>query len=89
MRSKAKSEGMSLVNFFTIAEAALIFGVRKKQIYDWIQAGRLRVFQLGRGEHATRIRRQDLDKLIKALRNGELEIPNNPVSPDESTHPST
>jgi hypothetical protein len=54
MRSKAKTEGMSLVNFFTIAEAALIFGDRKKQIYDWIQAGRLRVFQLGRGEHATR-----------------------------------
>ena len=89
MRPKSKSEGMSLVNFFTIAEAALIFGVRKKQIYDWIQAGRLRVFQLGRGEHATRIRRQDLDKLIKALRNGELEIPNNPVSPDESPSPST
>ena len=86
MRTKSKSEGISLVNFFTIAEASLILGVRKKQIYDWIQAGRLRVFQLGRGEHATRIRRQDLDKLIKALRNGELEIPKGQASPDD---PST
>lgn len=54
--------------FFTVAEVALICNVGIKQVYEWIDQGRVRAFQLGRGRHVMRIHTRDLDQLVEDLR---------------------
>ncbi len=52
------------VRFFSVAEAALIFGVGREQIYTWIKAEELRVYRFGPSNHDIRISRRDLEILI-------------------------
>ena len=52
------------VRFFSVAEAALIFGVGRQQIYTWINAEKLRVYRFGPSNHDIRISRKDLEILI-------------------------
>ncbi len=54
--------------FFTVAEVAVICNVEKKQVYAWIDEGRVRAFRLGRGQHVLRIHTKDLDQLVEDLR---------------------
>jgi excisionase family DNA binding protein len=60
--------------FFTVAEVAVIFNVRKQQIYAWIEAGKVRTFQMGTEKHALRIHNRDLEKLMEAYRQGQLAL---------------
>ncbi len=60
------------VRFFSVSEAALIFGVTKQLIYAWAEAEKLRVYRFGANNQDIRIRRQDLETLIDAQ--GETSV---------------
>src|SRR5579864_6960006 len=51
-------------SYYSITEAAQVIGVSRVSIWRWIRDGRLPVLRLG--ERTTRIRRQDVDRLLSA-----------------------
>ena len=57
---------LSSLQFFSVAEVALIMGVSNKVIHQWIQNGHLPAFRVGSHSRVMRIRRQDLENFIDA-----------------------
>jgi excisionase family DNA binding protein len=49
---------------FTVAEAAVILGVSRKLISQWIRDGALPAIRLGPGQRLLRIRQSDLEEFI-------------------------
>lgn len=52
------------MQFFSTAEVALILGVSRKVVLDWIRDGHLPAFRLGPTHRVIRIRKEDLDSFI-------------------------
>lgn len=51
----------------TVEEAALVLGVKPRTIYEWVQAGRIPYFKLGK---YLRFRRSDLEAWVESGRGG-------------------
>ena len=62
---KPKMSDSPEMQFFSVNEAALVLGVSRKAIQDWIETGVLPAFQLGTDEQLVRIRRQDLERFFR------------------------
>ena len=62
---KPKTFDSSESQFFSVNEAALVLGVSRRAIQDWIGSGVLSAFQLGTDEQLVRIRRQDLERFFR------------------------
>jgi excisionase family DNA binding protein len=52
--------------FYSLAEVALILGVNKRMVMDWVRQGRLPIFRLGPTHRIIRIRKSDLEQFIEA-----------------------
>ena len=57
---------LTSLQFFSVAEVALMMGVSSKVIHQWIQNGHLPAFRVGSHSRVMRIRRQDLENFIDA-----------------------
>jgi excisionase family DNA binding protein len=64
MNEAAAHDDLDL-QFFSVAEVAAILHINKRLVLDWINAGRLPVFRIGRSSRLLRIRRRDFDAFIK------------------------
>jgi len=53
------------LQFFSIAEVALIMDVSVRLVRQWVEAGLLPVFHIGPGNRLMRVRRQDLEQFIE------------------------
>ncbi len=76
---------LQIARFFSIFEAALIFNVPPEEMEAWITAGQLRAFQLGTTARTLRIRRQDLEALLKQTR-AQTYGGSVPLADDEEDH---
>lgn len=63
--NKPIGPGPPEAQFFSINEAALVLGVRRKFIKTWVAEGLLPALQVGFGDQIVRICRQDLDVFIQ------------------------
>ena len=52
------------LQFFSVAEVALILNVSTKTVRTWITDGKLPAFHIGPGNRVTRVRRNDLEQFI-------------------------
>jgi excisionase family DNA binding protein len=75
--TKKRTEFPKDLQFFSMAEAAIILGVSTRTVNDWIKEGILPVFRLGPKNRVIRIRRQDLDEFI------EIHVRNQGAEEDE------
>jgi excisionase family DNA binding protein len=72
------------LQFFTVAEVAIIVGTSTKTVHEWIDQGVLRSARLGNKGKLIRISYQDLENFIDAhVRTGELKIPDDQNSDQE------
>lgn len=63
------------LQFFTVAEVAIILGASTRLVHDWINQGILPSFRLGQKNRLIRVRQADLEKFIDAhIRNGSLPV---------------
>ena len=60
------------MQFYTIAEVAIILEIKIEGVHEWIQKGMLPAVQFGCEQHMLRIRAQDLEDLIDAHLRGGL-----------------
>lgn len=54
-----------LVDLFTVGETAVVLGVTRKQVYEWIERGVLPSIRLGLGRQKIRIRCEDLERFVE------------------------
>ena len=74
-RSKALPALPSSLQFFSVAEVAIILGTSSRSVHEWIQSGLLPSFRLGQKNRIIRIRQPDLEKFINAhIRSGSLKL---------------
>lgn len=61
------------LQFYSIAEVAIILGSSPRLVYDWINEGLLPSFRLGPKNRLIRIRQVDLERFIDThIRNGSV-----------------
>ena len=73
-RSKLLPGLPTSMQFYTIAEVAIILETKVGFIYEWIQDVLLPAVQFGSEQHMLRIRAQDLENFIDMhLRNGVIK----------------
>jgi excisionase family DNA binding protein len=53
------------LDFYTVAETALILGVSQKLVFTWIKDGVLPAIRLGPGQRLIRVRRVDLETFVE------------------------
>ena len=84
IRSKLMPSLPTKLQFFTVAEVAIIVGTSTKTVHEWIDQGVLRSARLGNKGKLIRISYQDLENFIDAhVRTGELKIPDDQNSDKE------
>ena len=73
------------LQFFSVAEVAIILGTSTKLVHEWINQGLLLSFRLGPKNRLIRIRQHDLEKFIDAhIRSGSLNMKENENNEDMS-----
>ncbi len=73
-RSKLLPGLPTSMQFYTIAEVAIILATKVGSVHKWIQEGLLPAVQFGSEQHMLRIRAQDLENFIDMhLRNGLIK----------------
>lgn len=60
----------STLDFYTVAETAVILGVSQRLVLSWIRAGVLPATRLGPGRRLIRIRRVDLEEFVEKFKTG-------------------
>jgi excisionase family DNA binding protein len=55
---------LPVIKLFSVAEVALIIGVSKKLVRQWIEEGRIPAFRVGANSRLLRVRQEDLEKFI-------------------------
>jgi len=76
---------LTTLQFFSVAEVAIILGTSTKLVHEWINQGLLASFRLGPKNRLIRIRQQDLEKFIEArIRSGSLNLTESPENSNES-----
>ncbi|RLC95033.1 MAG: hypothetical protein DRI77_10405 [Chloroflexi bacterium] len=56
---------LDILDFYTVAETAIILGVNQKLVFTWIRDGALPMIRLGAGQQFIRIRRVDLEEFVE------------------------
>ena len=75
------------LQFFSVAEVAIILGTSTKLVHEWIAQGLLSSFRLGPKNRLIRIRQHDLEKFVEAhIRNGAISLSEQASSsPDDAS----
>lgn len=72
------------LQFFSVAEVAIILGTSTKLVHEWINQGLLPSFRLGQKNRLIRIRQPDLERFIEShIRNGSLSLKGNTNNTEE------
>jgi excisionase family DNA binding protein len=64
-KDRSKPLRPDALDFYTVAETALILGVSQKLVFTWIKDGVLPAIRLGPGQRLIRVRRVDLETFVE------------------------